>query len=69
MTAKHKSEQLVNDFMKPIDGLHKYPMCYDTAKQCALIAVDEILKQADNWGVNSVVGYWQQVKNEINAMK
>jgi hypothetical protein len=42
MTSKEKAIELVDKFMQPIDGLHKYPMCFDTAKQCALIAVDEI---------------------------
>jgi hypothetical protein len=30
-----------------------------------LIAVDEILCQINNWGVVSVKGYWEQVKQEI----
>jgi hypothetical protein len=25
------------------DHLHKYPMCFDTAKECAVIAIDRII--------------------------
>jgi hypothetical protein len=42
MTPKEKAEELFYKFMNPVDKLHKYPMCFDTAKQCALIAVEEI---------------------------
>lgn len=42
---------------------------YETAKQCALIAVDEIL-QLDIRARNSIepYEYWEQVKNEINNL-
>ena len=33
-------------------------------KQCALIAVDELIKQV----THSDVGYWQEVKQEINKL-
>jgi len=71
MTAKEKAEQLFDKFMRPIDGWHKYPMCFDTAKQCSIIAVDEILTQNNVWikqigkGTNN---YWQQVKTEIENL-
>jgi len=39
-----KARELVSSFTEPVDRLHKYPMCFDTAKQCALIAVDELIK-------------------------
>ena len=44
MTAKEKAQELIHKFAKPIDALHKYPMCYETSKQCALIAVDELIE-------------------------
>ena len=71
MTAKEKAKQLFNKFMKPVDAWHKYPMCFDTAKQCALIAVEEIIEQNNIWikqirkGTNN---YWQQVKIEIDNL-
>lgn len=66
MTPKEKAKELFDKFMTPIDGLHKYPMCYDTAKQCALIAVDEILNLP--FETESERKYWQEVKKEINLL-
>lgn len=37
----------------------------DKAKQCALIAVDEIL---DTVGTNYSINYWQEVKQEIKKL-
>jgi hypothetical protein len=50
-----EARALVLKFMHPIDKLHKYPMCFDTAKQCALIAVDEIIQEHLFDGSNSYV--------------
>ena len=62
MTPKQKALELFDKFMKPVDGLHKYPMCFDTAKQCALIAVDLILSEfyADD--------FYTEVKQEIEKL-
>lgn len=73
MTPKEKAKELFEKCMQPIDGLHKYPMCNDTAKQCALIAVDEIidvlvdLSFGEFTFINDVV-YWQEVKQEIEKL-
>ena len=64
MTPKEKAKELFEKFMQPIDGLHKYPMCNDTAKQCALIAVDEIL-EITGGHINQ---FYQQVKIEISNL-
>jgi hypothetical protein len=43
-------------------------MCFDTSKQCALIAVDEILEEAlglDDNDYQSKYDYWEEVKQEI----
>ena len=65
MKAKEKAKELLEKFMQPIDSLHKYPMCFDTAKQCALIAVDEIITNRERIkGIDKL--YWQQVKHELN---
>lgn len=63
-----KANQLFDKFMKPIDGWHKYPMCFDTAKQCAIIAVDEIIKETDTLIASERKLYWQQVKTEIENL-
>ena len=71
MEANEKARELVEKFMQPIDGLYKYPMCKDTAKQCALIAVEEICEAID-WHEfehpNKEWDYWQQVKTEIQKL-
>jgi len=65
---KKKAKELIDKYMSPIDGLHKYPMCFDTAKQCAIICVDEILKEiySNNLITNDKRRiFWQEVKEEI----
>ena len=72
MTPKEKAKELFDKFMKPVDGLHKYPMCFDTAKQCALIAVDEIISA--DWYIPTFedykkwTSYWKEVKQEIENL-
>ena len=68
MTAEQKAKELIDKYMSPIDGLHKYPMCFDTAKQCAILCVDEILKEiySNNLITNDKRRiFWQEVKEEI----
>ncbi|MBP6357754.1 MAG: hypothetical protein KA311_00245 [Sediminibacterium sp.] len=64
MTPKEKAGELVNKFLQytPVEFEYEY------AKQCALIAVDEILesyKTKDLIYPKEVI-YWQEVKQEIN---
>jgi hypothetical protein len=67
--------------MKPIDALHKYPMCFDTSKQCALIAIDEIMKVCPYIDLKiretedqlsafdfQFVSYWEEIKKEIKKL-
>ena len=71
MTAREKAEELVNKywnlpttFTYVIDGVvfvDDSHINYKTAKQCALIVVDELIKETD-W---NETGYWQKVKQEI----
>jgi hypothetical protein len=65
MTPKEKAVELFDKFMKPIDELHKYPMCFSTAKQCALIAVDEVLQYSKAHGFIGLTEYYEEVKKEI----
>jgi len=77
MTAKEKSEELVNNFRLNVldyegSGLNTYK-----AKQCALIAVDEMRDRliwhtgASDLG-NTVlvedIKYWEEVKQEIQKL-
>ena len=71
MESKEKAMELFDKYYflltyfsenSSIDSRRKY------AIQCALIAVDEILVQIDNWGIISVKSFWQQVKQEIEKL-
>lgn len=68
---KKKAKELIDKYMSPIDGLHKYPMCFDTAKQCAILCVDEIISELaeinnnESFNVSKYGNFWQQVKEEI----
>jgi hypothetical protein len=65
MTPKEKALELVEDMHDaPEIGYNEH------AKQCALIAVDEIFKtgllEGSTLGINKK--YWQDVRNEILAL-
>lgn len=63
--AKEKAKELVDKYAKVYYDL-EYDYCDDRDKQCALIAVDEIL----NLDYFSEEGrqYWQEVKQEIELL-
>ena len=63
MEAKDKAIELFEKMYNKIqpDELGKDQ---ESAKQCALIAVDELIKETD-W---SEANYWQEVKQEINKL-
>jgi hypothetical protein len=69
MTPKEKADKLVNEMYTCYQGhIDKY-----TAKQCALIAVDEIIKENDLFDrtdgyVQKRIDYWQEVKQEIEKL-
>ena len=65
MTPKQKAEELF-DKMLYNDG-DKYHHCsHYVAKNCTLIAVDEILSVV--WYVPIDIEYWQEVKKEIENL-
>ena len=63
--AKEKAKELVNKFSDLEDG----EMYIGKAKQCALIAVDEIIKETKLHDKtvyeHGRTFYWQEVKQEI----
>ena len=80
LTPKQKAKELYNLFSKHA----KYWDCYNDApleinhvKQCALIAVDEIINSLENYGKESDelqnmendFRYWQEVKEELLKIK
>jgi uncharacterized protein YxeA len=75
MTPKEKAKELVNKFSSGhpiICKMNTRNMYISEAKQCALIAVDEIIKEYGTYYKIEVdgkyVSYWQEVKKEINNL-
>jgi hypothetical protein len=76
MTPQGKAKELVDRFhvISPQISIRTKEKVYNKAKQCALIAVDEIIKN-DSVGMSSDFNhlicdtdYWQQVKKEIENL-
>lgn len=75
MTPKEKAEELVSKYYD-IEWLYEgynIFMPKEKAKQCALIAVDEIIEAIDfDWmevqNLERVHTYWQEVKQEIEKL-
>jgi hypothetical protein len=78
MTPKQKAKELINRFYIsfPLDDFNKerYIFVKKHAKNCALIAVDEIinisLPSSEYGGVitDNTIEYWQEVKQEIQEL-
>ena len=83
MTPKEKAKELVKKLTLTSNAQNGSWMCKDLAKQCALIAVNEILElketqeeyqiQYDNGEWSREIGfryskYWQEVKKEIEKL-
>ena len=83
MTPKEKAIELVDKFYQttpneyfvnePIGIKGRYKS-WEQAKQCALIAVDEILKLENNNGYYfdgtnvTSISFWQEIKQEIEKL-
>jgi hypothetical protein len=76
MTPKEKAVELVQRFIK-IESFHIHErvvfMPLPEAKQCALIAVEEILSDYKNYLMHENTEYkglmyWQEVKKEIELL-
>jgi len=73
MTRKEKAIELVNKFIEPtmyFDELDGYVEDKDDAKQCALLAVDEVIEalQEHHWQNRNVTEYYTEVKQEIEKL-
>jgi glutathione synthase/RimK-type ligase-like ATP-grasp enzyme len=66
MTPKQKAKELIETYLNMNDGLIQefIPIPIEGAKQCALIAVDEVLKEC-SW---EQTGFWMSVKQEIENL-
>lgn len=71
MTPKEKAKDLFNKMYIVDDPMGNYPMCFETAKQCALIAVDEMLDFRNALYINEgslAHKYLLDVKHEIENL-
>jgi hypothetical protein len=79
MTAKDKAKQIVSKFTSATMTLvadYEWVDDIQSAKQCALITVDEILKSnpsyedygGDGWILIDNSAYWDEVKQEIELL-
>jgi len=76
MTPQEKAEELFQRFLPYVDGFHKEHIKY-YVKQCALIAVDEIINTL-NFDIRDIdvrgsilldlIDYWREVKQEIEKL-
>ncbi len=65
MTAKEKAKELIQLFYNKQCSHSITELAYKSAKQCALICVDEILETPLHvYGR----GYWENVKQEIEKL-
>jgi len=66
MIPKEKAEELIEKYYQAIWDLVDTSTAFHYSKQCALIAVDEILNTF--WAEGNQKDYWQTVKEEINLL-
>jgi hypothetical protein len=77
MTPQEKAKQLVDRYYFSLpnngsfSGINNINSRWDEGKQCALIAVDEILNVVERvyyHDANMLVPYWEEVKQEIEKI-
>ena len=80
MTPKEKAEELFNQYANVIYDRALTVMQYEICKQCALIAVNELIKYHDDLmdvvryelpsNIVAVIPYkyWEEVKQEIESL-
>jgi len=67
MTPKEKAKDLIDKMIYHIMYNCQPTLSGMVAKECALIAVDEILSQF-KWKPSDGSSYWTEVKQEINNL-
>jgi hypothetical protein len=75
MAPKEKCDELIDRmyYIGRYDDKEDYnpTMAWERAKQCTLIAADEVIDQNNIWIMQTGKGtnnYWNEVKKEINAL-
>jgi hypothetical protein len=66
MTPKEKAEQLVDSYLNELNQIDR--LLLFTAKQCALICVDEIQNTKSVYVNDVEYGYYEEVKQEIQLL-
>lgn len=74
MRNREIANEIFNKMYSVDDVMGNYPMCFDTAKKCALITVDyiiETLKEIDITGHIPSERFedWNDIKKEINEIQ
>ena len=67
MTTKDKAKELVEEFYKWVATPDDRDIEFYKSKQCALICVDEILREIPK-RFDSEEIYWEEVKKEIEKL-
>ena len=66
MTPKEKAKELIDKYYHLFSVELENTIDYREAKNCALIAVDEILNEYNDFmQTREQFGYWEEVKQEI----
>ena len=75
MTPKEKAEELINKFIPHTKVFHEvlgWEDYIDSAKQCALVAVDELIKiyylLTTTHDTSPSINYWNDVKQELENL-
>ena len=73
MTPKEKAIELVDRYYSLFSLEFENTIDITQAKQCALIAVDEILNEYNSYNKSAIVyndalSYWDKVKQEIEKL-
>jgi|LakMenE18May11ns_1017448.scaffolds.fasta_scaffold8303088_1 hypothetical protein len=67
MTPKEKALDLMDSFIQRTRNKWESSMSYKRAKQCSLIAVDEVINSM-TVATSVHLPYWQEVKQEIEKL-
>ncbi len=67
MTPKEKAEELINSFIVPVTWKMGQEDIKKRAKQCALIAVDEVLRVAF-FATDQIYQFYFDVRKEIEKI-
>lgn len=68
MTPKEKAKELIEKFRLNVLDYENNGLNTFKAKQCALIAVDEIIDALDKSLIDADIEFWKEVKKELSKI-